>query len=144
MVERARKITAQDIMSDVVVTVSQDIFVKDAAHLMMRDRIHGVPVINTAKEIVGILTLTDLFKVVDKAFRKQDREAYNQLLQGTEFTVREIMTTSVVSVAPQATLEEIISLSLDMHIHLFPVMDGKKLVGIVGSHDILNAIFNFF
>ncbi len=143
MLNKHRNITAEDIMSEVVITVKEDFLVRDAAHLMFRDRINGVPVVNEKQKIVGLLTVRDLFRVINTALGQRDSDLYNKLIRGTDFRVREIMTTDVLTVAASASLEEIIYLTLDMRIHTFPVMDGNKLIGIVGSHDILNAVFSF-
>ncbi len=59
-------IKAKDIMTEIIVSINEKAFVKDAAHLMLRDRISGLLVINHKKKIVGIVTLTDFLKIVDR------------------------------------------------------------------------------
>ena len=56
------KITVQDVMTKEVLTVPEDIPIEDAARLMADTKIGGLPVMR-GKEIVGMITETDLFKV---------------------------------------------------------------------------------
>ena len=139
-----RQITAQDIMSEIVVTIRENTLVKDAAHLMLRDRIQGIPVVNSHKKIVGMVTITDMFKVIQNVFRDQDFTLYAKMMHGTDFTVREIMSTNVLTISPSTTLDEIVQTALDQRVRAFPVMKSDHLIGIVGTHDILNAVFNYY
>ena len=56
------KITVKDVMTKDVVTVPEDMPIEDAARLMADTRIGGLPVMR-GKEIVGMITETDLFKI---------------------------------------------------------------------------------
>ena len=57
------KITVKDVMTKDVVTVPEDMPIEDAARLMADTKIGGLPVIR-GKEIVGMITETDLFKIM--------------------------------------------------------------------------------
>ncbi len=141
----SKSLRAEDLMSTIVVTVKENTLVRDAAHLMLRDRVSGIPVVNDQNNIVGIVTVTDLFRVVDNAFRYQNSSVfYRKLLHGEHFKVKDVMSPNVLSVSPTTSLEEIVNLSLDLRIHSFPVVTDGKLVGIIGRHDILNAVFNLY
>jgi CBS domain-containing protein len=48
-----------------------------------------------------------------------------------------IMTTKVITLKPEHTLKEAREMLLKHHIHHLPVLDGKKLVGIITSYDFL-------
>ncbi len=56
------KITVNDVMTKDVVTVPEDMPIEDAARLMADTKIGGLPVMR-GKEIVGMITETDLFKI---------------------------------------------------------------------------------
>ena len=56
------KITVEAVMTKKVLTVQEDIPIEDAAKLMVDTKIGGMPVMR-GKEIVGMITETDLFKV---------------------------------------------------------------------------------
>lgn len=58
------KVKIKDIMSKNPVTVPSDYTVEETAELLMKKKISGVPVVDKAGEIVGIITRDDLFKVL--------------------------------------------------------------------------------
>ena len=138
-----KKIIAKDIMSEVIVAVTEDTLVKDAAHLMMRDRISGMPVFDSQKNVVGILTLTDLFKAIHDTVKDEDVDFLKEILHRKDKKVSEIMTKNVLAISPDSCLHEIIAIMIEYNIHTFPVKDKDQLLGIIGRHDILNAVFSF-
>lgn len=138
-----KKILAKDIMSEIVVAIHEDAIIKDVAHLMLRDRINGVPVLDNQKKIVGILTLTDLFKLLGKVMIDEQSDFLKEILQCKDIRVSEIMSKDVFCVSPKTRLDELIAISMERKIHTFPVMENDTLLGIVGRHDVLNAVFSF-
>lgn len=50
--------------------------------------------------------------------------------------VRAVMTTNVISLTPENTLGDARRIMLEKHIHHLPVLEGKKLVGLISSWDI--------
>src|SRR4051794_37447800 len=71
--------------------------------------------------------------------RPAHRETFGgaQALQGTAATVREIMTTSVVSVAPAESVDEAARLLTFHDISGLPVCDGERVVGVVSEADLI-------
>jgi acetoin utilization protein AcuB len=56
------KLTAAEVMSKELVTVTEDMLVEDAARIMTDHKIDGLPVMRGV-QLVGIITETDLFKL---------------------------------------------------------------------------------
>jgi acetoin utilization protein AcuB len=56
------KVKVKDVMTKKVVTVDQDTPIEEAARIMADKKIGGVPVVS-GKNVVGIITETDLFKI---------------------------------------------------------------------------------
>lgn len=56
-----------DIMHRGVVTVTPEMSVADAATLMVEKRIGGLPVLDSGKQLVGIITETDMFRALVKS-----------------------------------------------------------------------------
>ena len=52
-----------EIMTRDVLTITAEAHIQDAARLMMEKRISGLPVIDDLREVVGVVTETDIFKV---------------------------------------------------------------------------------
>ncbi len=137
-------ITAQDIMSENIIVIYEDMLIRQVAHLMLRDRVSSFPVVNKKTGLVGIITITDLFMIINKAFtKKTDAEFHKRLAMFRDMTAGDVMTTKVITIKPSTTLDEIVDHVVHKKIHVFPVMENKRLVGIVSRHDILNAVFSY-
>lgn len=57
------KVTVKNVMAKKVVTVDQDTPIEEAARIMADKKIGGMPVVSAGK-VVGIITETDLFKIL--------------------------------------------------------------------------------
>jgi len=57
------KVTIKNVMTKKVITVEQDTPIEEAARIMADKKIGGVPVVSGGK-VVGIITETDLFKIL--------------------------------------------------------------------------------
>ena len=137
-------IVADDIMSEDVFTVQQDMLIRQVAHLMLRKRVSAFPVVTKNGKLVGILSMTDLFMMINKAFiKKTDDEFRKRLAMFRDMNVGMAMTQKVVVIKPTTTLEEIVNLVVRKKIHVFPVVKKNKIVGIVSRHDILNAVYAY-
>lgn len=55
-------------------------------------------------------------------------------------TVREVMTTQVISVEPNWSSEQCMQLMTDKHIRHLPVMDGGQLIGVISIGDVVRAV----
>src|SRR3989339_844611 len=123
------EVLVADIMTECVEVVNKSMLISQVAHLMLRERVSGYPVVNDDGSIAGIVTLTDLFILLDKISEYKER------------AVSEIMSNSVFSISPNVPVSEVVSIAAKKNMHTFPVVKDGVLVGIVGRHDILNAAF---
>lgn len=114
-------LTAQDVMTRAVITVSPDSHVEEAAERMVRHRITGLPVLDDGGAVVGMISD---FDVIGK--------------RGP--LVRDIMTTQVISVSPDTDLDEIGNILTGKHIRRLPVVLAGKLVGVVSRGDVIKRI----
>ncbi|MBF0479071.1 MAG: CBS domain-containing protein [Candidatus Omnitrophica bacterium] len=143
------QILAEDIMSEGVVSVKPDMLLGQVAHLMLRDRVSGVPVLDNDQRIVGIVTLTDFFILLDKISQDlpgegddaRSKTLHSVLEQTKNLPVSAIMSKTIVSISPKMTLKEILDIVIKWQTHTLPVMSDGKVVGVIGRHDILNAIY---
>jgi acetoin utilization protein AcuB len=58
------KIKVKDVMSKNLVTVPQDYTVEEAAEVLLKQKISGVPVVDDKGELVGVITKDDIFRVL--------------------------------------------------------------------------------
>lgn len=138
------EIKANDIMSDHVVVIYEDMLVRQVAHLMLRDRVSTFPVVNKDIGLTGIITMTDLFLIINKAAEQQDKsDLFAVISEFKNMQVGDVMSRNVVSITHDTSLAEIIQLMLQKQMHSFPVMEDGKIIGIVSRHDILNAIYAY-
>lgn len=110
------------IMSENLHYVERDQNVKEAAKLFYEHRIHGLPVINNRKHLVGIVSPTDLLKYLPKNINQPIEHYFTNLV------------VPVYHDTPINIIMEIINIT---HEHALPVLnDERKLCGIVTDGDL--------
>ena len=117
-------------MSDHVMTLSPDMSVLDAIHLLVEKQISGAPVVDGQGNLVGILTERDCIAEVLGA-------RYHGQSAGL---VQEFMSRDVESVEADTSLVDIAKNFVDSKYRRYPVMDNNRLVGIISRRDILRAV----
>lgn len=143
----------KDIMTRDPLTVSPDTEIVQAARLLLEKRYNGVPVVDDAGELIGILCQSDLitqqkriptpsvFTLLDGFIPlKSARHMEKQIKKIAAATVADAMTPHPVTVSPDTTIEEVAALMVDRNFHTLPVVDKGKLVGIVGKEDVLKTL----
>ena len=128
-------IKARDIMTKNPITVSPDMEIVRAA------------------KIVGILCQSDLiaqqknlpipsvFTLLDGFIPLSSTRHLEKTVRKIAATnVRDAMTTDPVTVHPDTGIEEIARLMLDKNFHTLPVVEGGKLVGVIGQEDVLRTL----
>lgn len=58
----------QDIMTRDPITVSQEATIGDAAKIMLENKVSGLPVVDEAGKVAGIITQSDIFRLVVQAW----------------------------------------------------------------------------
>ena len=56
------KLKVGDLMSKKVITVTPQTALQDAASLLIKHRIGGLPVVDSQQRVIGVITETDIFK----------------------------------------------------------------------------------
>jgi CBS domain-containing protein len=112
---------ARDVMTTKVIAVKEDQTRQQAARLLSQHRISGLPVVNDENAVVGVVTEYD---VIGR--------------QGE--MVGDIMTRSVISVAPDTDVEEVSHILVHDHIKRLLVLDRGRLIGIVSRADLVRVI----
>ena len=138
---KLKAIKAGTIMSKFAITIKDDERITILAHLMMRFKISGVPVINKNGETCGIVTATDLFNLMRAIISDIDDDL--ELIKYQNIKVNNIMTKDAVSITEDTSLFEIAKIMCEKSIHTLPIMGITKneIVGVIGRRDILNAFY---
>jgi CBS domain-containing protein len=120
---------ARDIMTKNVISVDENISVREAVNVMAQHGI-GALVIQTPKPTFGIFTQGDLVERVIAPGRNPDATK-----------IREVMTESTKCVQADDDMDEIAEIMYEETVKYLPVMDGRKLVGIISNVDLFRAMF---
>lgn len=118
-------LTAQDVMQPRVETLAAQMTLDEAVQAFSRSHHRGFPVVDDGR-LVGIVTQTDLAKM------------RVQKLSG-DIPLSEIMTPKPVTVPPTASLGHVLYLLDRYQLSRLPVIEGRKLVGIITRADIIRA-----
>lgn len=148
-------LTARDVMQTAVATIAQDASLLDAHRLFVDEEIHGAPVVDADGAVVGVLSTLDVLRAVqeEESSALGDATYFRELLEFSgpdwasgpedfqnrlaQLRVGEAMTTSVVSVPPDATIAKVASTMRAHRIHRVLVADDGRLVGIITTFDLV-------
>jgi CBS domain-containing protein len=135
----------QEIMTREVVTVGPDADLRDVAKVLVDNGISGLPVCGVRRELVGIVSEGDI--LVKEGGPRDEKHRFLGL-QGKDaktarkaraLTVRDAMTTPVVTISPYTSVAEAARRMSDLGIKRLPVVRNDELVGIVSRTDLLRA-----
>jgi CBS-domain-containing membrane protein len=141
---------AKDVMTPSVLSIAPDASISAAAHLMLQNKISGLPVIDGSGKLVGILTEGDFLRRIEIGTQRR-RPRWIEFLIGPgrladEYSrssgrrVSDVMTHDVHTVDPDASLEHIVRTMERHHIKRVPVVEAGKVVGIVTRANLLHAL----
>lgn len=120
-------------------TIAFDALITDVVELMREKNLKRVPVVNGEK-VVGILTRSDIQKVSPTKATTLSIYEINYLLAKTK--VSDAMTKEVITVSPDALLEEAAVLMRDSRVGTLVVVENDKLIGIITESDIFEAFID--
>jgi CBS domain-containing protein len=146
--------TVADVMSHNPIVVRPETPLKEAIQILAERRISGLPVIDSAGKLVGIISETDLMwqetgvtppayiMFLDSVIYLQNPATYDRdLHKALGQTVGEVMSHNPVTTSPDKTVTEAARLMHDRNIHRLPVLDSEgQVVGILTRGDIIRAM----
>jgi len=145
---------ARDVMTRGVVSIRPDASILEAAHLMLEHGISGLPVIDEAGSLVGIVTERDLLRrnTADAQLRRPE---WVEFLIGPERLaleyaesrtrkVNEVMTANLITISEAEPIEKAVRLMDEHRIKRLLVMRDGKLVGIIARPDLVRAFAHGF
>ena len=136
----------KDIMAKNVITISPKASLKELAILIKKHRINGVPVVNEEGILVGVVTMTDILKILHNIYYWAELEKVKPGLgvkdaleeEKEKATVGEKMSTSLRTLKEDDDVEKALKLMCKYNIHTIPVTKDKKLIGVIGATDIVH------
>ncbi|MGZ3694817.1 MAG: CBS domain-containing protein [Bdellovibrionota bacterium] len=124
--------TAKDIMSSRLIVAREGMNIEDALKLLVNNKITGLPVVNAAGMIIGVLSEYDIIAFVGK-----EKQITSALFQNAITYTKEVE-----SVQEDTLLGEILNRFIKLKCRRLPVLDGdKRLVGIISRRDVMKVLY---
>jgi CBS domain-containing protein len=141
---------ARDVMTTRVISIEADAPVMRAIHLMLQNRISGLPVVGPKGELVGMVTEGDFLRRGELGTQRR-RSRWLEFLIGPglladEYVhangrkVDEVMTRQLFTVPEDTPLDEVVQLMERHRIKRVPVVRKGRLIGIVTRANIMHAL----
>jgi len=112
-------------------SVSPQASVLDALKLMAEKNLGAVMVVDEKNQMIGIFTERDYARKI--------------VLKGKtslETPINEIMTSEMVTISPEQTLEECMNLMTKWHIRHLPILEKGRLIGMVSMRDVVEVLLS--
>lgn len=127
-------------MTSPVITVSPETKLTEARRILDDHKIRALPVIKD-DELVGIVTRRGLLRL---DLSQLDLHAWQNMVTLDEAIVNEIMSTKPLTVVPASRVPKAARVMLENKITALPVLENKKLVGILTNSDLMRVIVEEF
>lgn len=124
-----------EIMTVDLRAVSADETVGDAVRTMVDGGVTGLPVVDTNRRLIGVLSSTDVLAALAES---DDPDARKHVFENT--TVEELMTRTVRAVSPEDKLTDAAEQMLYLDVHRLFVVEDDLLVGVVSASDITRSV----
>lgn len=96
----------------------------------------GLPVVNDNLEVLGVVSEYDILEALKEGRTIHEFSAETIMSCGHE---HEVCNTPV-TITPQTPIKKIVDLMYDQDLDILPVVEGKKLVGVISRKNIINAM----
>jgi CBS domain-containing protein len=141
---------AHHIMTQHVISIGADASIVEAAKMMLRYHISGLPVVDASGRLIGIVSEGDFIRRAEIGTEPK-RGRWLKFLIGTsriaaDFVhahgrkVDEIMTPNPLTVTEDTPLDQIVRIMESSNVKRLPVLRGERLVGIVTRSDFLATV----
>lgn len=144
---------AKDIMTGDLITVKPTTTIEDLARTLTEHNISGAPVVNDAGDLIGIVTENDLISqnkrlhipTVMRLFDafimlESPSKIEKEIKKMAAITVDDICTKKVITITEDTPVQDIATIMSEKKVHLIPVVEGKKIRGIIGKMDLIKGI----
>ncbi|MBW1733028.1 MAG: CBS domain-containing protein [Deltaproteobacteria bacterium] len=146
-------LNASDVMSTRVITVKKETSLEELADILYENHINGVPVVDDDGRLIGVICESDLIRKDKKLhiptvvaifdaviYLESSKKMEKEFKRISATTVEDLYTRDPVTVDERTPVDEIATIMTEQKIYTIPVMDGDRLVGIIGKADLLRTI----
>jgi acetoin utilization protein AcuB len=128
-----------DVMTSNVFTIGSTTSLAEARRVMDAHRLRRLPVVDRGK-LVGIVSRDALDRAGPSQMASLNIHEITRLLN--KLTVKEVMVKDLVTVSPDATVEEAVTMAQERKVGALLVVDTGRLVGIATTNDFFYKIIN--
>ena len=115
------------------------------ARAIIRDKgIRHLPVVDKSNELVGIVTDRDIRQAAPSDASTLSVHELHYLLGKLKVSAFMTPKDKLITITPEMIIEEAVQLMHDYKIGCLPILDGKKLVGIITETDVLDFMVDIF
>jgi CBS domain-containing protein len=142
-----------DVMTRDVITVTPETPLRELASILSEKNINGVPVVDDKGNVLGVVCESDLvnqnkplhiptvFVILDSVIPMENPwRLQKEFKRLAATTVEDIYSKPAVSVEPDTDLSEVARIMSERRLYTLPVIEGGKLVGVVGKADIIRSL----
>ena len=146
-------LNASDIMTTNVISVKKETTLKELAKILYDNHINGAPVVDNDGNLEGIICESDLIRKDKKLhiptvvaifdwvlYIESPKNIEKEIKRFNATIVEDLYTKDVITVNEKTPIDEIATLMDKKKISTIPVMDGNRLVGVIGKADLIRAI----
>lgn len=141
---------ARDVMTPNVMTIEPGATVLQAVRIMLQHKISGLPVVNAAGDLVGIVSEGDFLRRAETNTERR-RPRWLEFLIGPgrladEYVhtharkIGDVMTRELLTVMEDTALDEVVKMMERRRIKRLPVMRDGKVVGIISRANLMRAL----
>ena len=123
-------LTVRDVMTRRIRSVGPEATTREALDLMLRHRVHAVPVVGADGDVMRVL--------LPKIPRADEADADEE---PAERPVREVMARSVLCVSDDLGISEVASMMINKDVEQIPVVNAGAITGMVSRIDIIRKLF---
>jgi CBS-domain-containing membrane protein len=142
-----------DVMTRDVITVTPETPLRELASILSEKNINGVPVVDDKGNVLGVVCESDLvnqnkplhiptvFVILDSVIPMENPWRLQKEFKRLAATkVEDIYSRPAVSISPDTDLSEVARIMSERKFYTLPVIEGGKLVGVVGKADVIRSL----
>ena len=149
---RTESLRVANLMTRSVVTVSRDTPLAEAAQLLVKHRISGLPVVDAEQRLIGVITEADFLRAMGVPSSHPSHSLWQTLenlfahqtdIREPTGTVADLMVENVISVRPEQTLHDVLEIMKHNRIKRVIVADRDgRVQGMITRSDLVRVFFD--